>query len=56
MLRLEPQGDESSLQLGDGSREASAGVHLLLPATLFALERSQPLGRAILEQISRERP
>ena len=55
-LRTEPKGDESSLQLGDGRREASAGVRLLLSATLVALERLRPLSRAILEQISRERP
>jgi hypothetical protein len=55
-LRVEPKGDESSLQLGDGRRKASAGVRLLLSATLVALERLRPLSRAILEQISRERP
>jgi hypothetical protein len=48
-LRVGPIGDESSLQLGDGRREASTGVHLLLSATLVALERLRPLSRAILE-------
>jgi hypothetical protein len=45
-LKVEPQGDESSLSSVTAAAKTGAGVRLLLPATLVALERLRPLSRA----------
>lgn len=54
--RIEPQGDEPSLELGQGGGEGSASTQVLLAQPLLACECLSAFGCAALEEISNGRP
>ncbi len=53
---IEPQGNEPSLQFSHGSGVGAAGIHMLVPESLVALECLSALSGAALEEISGEGP